>query len=340
MELTPINVRGKRRRGDAPVVALPPKPKNKSRTSRVKSREGKASGLENMPLEILERIFWMSENVNLPLSNPLIGWLLSGESTLCATLLRAFEATWSFWFGQIVERDAVTTRCYHGDPVMQSRLLEFRWANVRIILKTWHIFIQQIARNPLVVQAPFSVQHPRIWGDPDVVTNTMVEDDGYLIDTDNPSQCFWHDYAAFRKVEELGTTLFHWFVHDRNRYTFYLVHKDTRIPDALLTSPCTDEVLQKLFWLVRGGARLASDQTWETTLQAFHHAVPMTLPDSGRINLTMIRLLDSLRAFRAWPAHVRFAEITRLTNNQPDHPGMDLPGPVWLAYEYTLQKLN
>ncbi|KAI0384452.1 hypothetical protein F5Y04DRAFT_229920 [Hypomontagnella monticulosa] len=338
MELTPINVRGKRRRGDDSVVVLPPKSRKRARKTKVKSREEKASILEKMPLEILEKIFWLSGNLNLPLSSPLIGRVLSGESTLCATLLRAFEPTWSYWFNIVMERGR--NRCRHGDGLMQSRLLEFPWASVDIILKTWDIFIQRIAKNHLVVRAPMIVIHPRIWGDPEDVTNTLAEDEGVIVDSHDTGKAFWHDYDAFRKVEDLGTKNFEWFAGNFDLHTFFFVHREFRIPDVLFTSPCTDDLVKKLFWLLRAGAHLARDQTWELTLQAFHHAVPMTLPDSGQINLTMVRILDAFCAFEKWPAHVRFDEITRLTNCQPDHPGMNPPDHTWLAYEYTLRKLK
>lgn len=126
MELTPINIRGKRRRrkGDPP---LPPKSapvskkaKRERRIQRIMLKKqqkvkprSQASYLEKeLPLEIIERIFWASENVNFARSSPRIGRLLSGPGTRRYTFVHAFGPTWDVWFGCL--RSEPEMKGYHG----------------------------------------------------------------------------------------------------------------------------------------------------------------------------------------------------------------------------------
>ncbi|KAI0848471.1 hypothetical protein F5Y00DRAFT_238409 [Daldinia vernicosa] len=320
MELTPIKVRGKRRLGNEAVVATPKKKsktvgKSKLHKSR-RSRESKASYLEKIPLEILERILWYSENVNLPRSSPLIGRLLSGRSTLRETFIVAFQPTWDAWFGCVGDRND-STRPTEGNPDFQSGLLEYPWTNISFILESWDFYVRRLAKAQRSgTDQPFHFQHVRIWGDPDNPANIMAKDDSNVVDSQEASRCFFHDYAAFRAIEEHNGYYLRTFRNRSIQSTFLQVHKDTRIPDSLFTSPHSDEKIQKLFWLVRGGARLSPDQTWELTLQSFRDAVPETLPHVGKVNITMIRLLYILGAYQTWPEYVSNDETGRMYSAQ------------------------
>lgn len=46
------------------------------------------------PLEIIERIFLLSQNLNLPRASPRLGWMLSSRRTLVETALAAFGPAW------------------------------------------------------------------------------------------------------------------------------------------------------------------------------------------------------------------------------------------------------
>jgi hypothetical protein len=107
MDLTPIRVRGKRRaQGELPLAPSLKRPKDLGQKKQVRVRRPKASNIEkSMPLEVLERIFWFSENINLPRASPRLGTLLSGPSTLRETFLSAFGPTWEVWFGCIYGQD-------------------------------------------------------------------------------------------------------------------------------------------------------------------------------------------------------------------------------------------
>ncbi|KAI1504995.1 hypothetical protein F5X99DRAFT_405630 [Biscogniauxia marginata] len=314
MELTPIKVRGKRRRKDE-LIAVPvlKRPLLVRKKRPRKPRLPKASFMEKeVPLEVLERIFWLSENVNLPRASPRFGRLLSSPSTLLETFINAFGPTWDVWFGCV--RDArPNARTIHsyagweddsarfgGNPEFQSSLLEYPWASISFILNCWDHWVRRHARDR-------HFEHIKIWGDPESLdTDTLVE-------TSNSVQggrhYFFHDYNAFREVERLNQPdLVAKFRHGQEPVAWIEVHPDTRIPDHLLTGPWNEEALQKLFWLVRAGARLSPDQTWELTLQGFQNAVTNTESPTGSLNLTVLRLFDTLKAFETWPQYIGVEE--------------------------------
>lgn len=62
-------------------------------------KRGLGAPIERLPVEILERIFHFSENVNFPMSSLYIGWKLSPASFLMELIIRAFGPTWSVWLG-------------------------------------------------------------------------------------------------------------------------------------------------------------------------------------------------------------------------------------------------
>jgi hypothetical protein len=118
MELTPIKIPGKRRRKGEPPIALGTlvrKDKAKGKKQKIRRiARPKASYLEKqLPLEIMERIFWASENVNFAKSGLRIGHLLSGKFTRRETFLQAFGSTWDVWFGCVQEPN-VSLFGYHG----------------------------------------------------------------------------------------------------------------------------------------------------------------------------------------------------------------------------------
>jgi hypothetical protein len=51
----------------------------------------------------------------------------------------------------------------------------------------------------------------------------------------------------------------------KNRRTHIDVHPQTMIPDVLLSGPFDREMCDRLFWLMKAGARLSSEQTWEVS---------------------------------------------------------------------------
>jgi len=122
MTLTPIHVRGTRGKGRNKKTWHPPDPqKLKERKRQRKDRDGddaaaqgRATGakrilrervrsppalIERLPVEILERIFLLSENLGFPRSSHRIGYSLSRPSFRTALIVAAFGPTWDMWFG-------------------------------------------------------------------------------------------------------------------------------------------------------------------------------------------------------------------------------------------------
>ncbi|KAI0458445.1 hypothetical protein F5B21DRAFT_431640 [Xylaria acuta] len=319
MELTPIRVRGKRRAGGGQLVVTRPLKrlkKDRSQEKQCKGRRPKASEIErSMPLEILERIFWLSENVNFPRAGPRLGRLLSGRSTLRETFLSAFGPTWEVWFGCLNGRCAGFPAVHSyagweedadrfgGNPGFQTDLLACSWTTIDMILDCWDIWVRRHARN-------LQFQHFPLWGNPIEPSSYTGSGATVGISDIKEARCyFYHDYNAFRNIEHPSTySPEAEYRTERSPSTWIEVHRSTEIPDDLLTGPWDEGSLQKFFWLVQGGARLSSGQTWEVTREGFSNAIS----DQHAPNLTAIRLLDILGAFQKWPRYVRGEEFRKI----------------------------
>ncbi|KAH6647065.1 hypothetical protein BKA67DRAFT_425405 [Truncatella angustata] len=314
MELTPIRIPGKRRRkGEPPVVFHVPPRKDKhtaKRRKKPKVPKLKASYLEKkLPLEIMERILWMSENVNFAKSGARVGYLLSGESTRKETFVQAFGPTWDVWFGCVKNGDS-TVVSYHdwqndsarsgGSPDFQSQsaLLQYSWVDINFILDCLDSWVYRFARNRFF-------QHQKLWGDPDS-QHQLDDDSGDYGNFKSARQYFLHDYDAF--CSNLDDDL----PPPDLQPSWMEVHHETQIPDSLLTGPWDEDAMQKLFWLVRAGARLSADQTWETTLEGFHNAMANDAElKVGNVNLPVLRLLFIL-AGNHWPDYIANCELEKL----------------------------
>ncbi|KAJ8121494.1 hypothetical protein ONZ43_g2067 [Nemania bipapillata] len=317
MELTPIRVRGKRRHagGEQRRVALRPKPPDRDlRRKKQKKRLGarpkpRASDLEkSLPLEVVERIFWLSENVNFPRASLRLGRLLSSPSTLRKTFLSAFEPTWEAWFGRLPgqvagvepEGDAGP---FVGNASFQTDLLACSWTTIQLILDCRDMWVRRRARDR-------SFEYVPLWGDP--LHSSPCTGSGATIGISNIKEAryyFYHDYYAFRNVECLGAS--YWGAEYRKEddpITWIDINKSTVIPDDLITGPWDDGSLQKLFWLIQAGARLSPSQTWELTREGFCNA----LSNQNAPNLTVMRILNILGAFQDWPVHVRQEEFYKV----------------------------
>ncbi|OTB08314.1 hypothetical protein M426DRAFT_316941 [Hypoxylon sp. CI-4A] len=330
MKLTPVNTPGKRRRND--TVAIQPNKKQRVKhtsrrrdqllpQSKLSDSMKNASPLELMPLEILERIFWFSGNINLPRASHKLGRFLSGIETRHCTFIYAFRPSWDAWFG-LPALQGWTAPVLEGDPEFQSQLLQYSWVNIHFILDCWDFYVKgrfykERSLSPLIdPDGPFAfhLHHVRLWGDPIESVAVLKAENHYRINPEKASDCFWHDYSAFGQYELSPVDLDRFlrnvpsFIRSNNNsptHSFLQVHRDTRIPDELLSGPWDIADLQKLFWLVRGGASLSPDQTWELTYQGLRTAMYPDLPKKLRqCNRHVVRILMLLRAFQAWPQHL------------------------------------
>ncbi|KAK8099261.1 uncharacterized protein PG998_012502 [Apiospora kogelbergensis] len=316
MELTPIRIPGKRRKRGEPAAPSKKTKRSVTRDQTMKKQKSKskpakplASYLEReLPLEILERIFWASETANLAKASPRIGHMLSGLSTRRATFLNAFGPTWDVWFGCLKSGPGVKSYYswqedssrFGGSPEFQSALLEYSWVDVSFITECWDLWVKRHGRNRFY-------QHEKLWGNPD--TANRLDCGGGPDDSKGSTPLsgmayFLHDYDSFVAKSAHDMT----YLGDHT--SLIEVHCDTEIPEKLLTGPWDEESVKKLFWLVRAGARLSATQTWEVTLEGYHTALAEeTEPPTGRINIPVIRLLLKLGGADHWPKNVLSKEL-------------------------------
>ncbi|RYP47097.1 hypothetical protein DL769_011341 [Monosporascus sp. CRB-8-3] len=323
MELTPIHIPGKRRRKGEPPPSRKPKRSRKNDEKKVlvkasKEPSRKGSYIENMPLEILELIFLHAENVNLARASPLIGNMLSGISTRRWVFIHAFAPTWC--------REGL-----HGEnlldwdpnPAHQAALLEYSWADMRFIAECFERCVNQY---------PDIMASHDIFGDlvddeedgngngiaevaaPDEADENGAEETGAeerglekngaeesgaeKTEATAAERCFLRHYAAFRGGQRVVDTA----LLTRSDQVA-MVETNTRIPDALLAGPWDEEALKKLYWLVRAGARVQDDQTWELTYPGFRLAAEDGLSDDG-FGMSALALFKHLGVWLPWPPHV------------------------------------
>lgn len=188
-----------------------------------------------------------------------------------------------------------------------------------MILDCWDIWVRRYARN-------LAFEYFPLWGNPTRPISYMGSNDTVGISRIKESRCyFYHDYSAFRNVEHQSAyseEAEYRLAHRPN--TWIEVHRLTKIPDSLISGPWDEGSLQKFFWLVRAGARLSPDQTWEVTREGFLNAIA----DRYAPNMTAIRLLHSLGAFQDWPKYVKEEEFDKIENSKPTlnhHEDVALP---------------
>lgn len=178
--------------------------------------------------------------------------------------------------------------------------MEYSWVDVPFILECWDLWVKHHGRHRFF-------QHEKLWGDPDTESR-LADDAGGTSGAVRPARDYFaHDYDAF--LAKAGQNMS--FPGDHT--SWIEVHRDTTIPERLLTGPWDDAALQKLFWLVRAGARLAPDQTWEITLEGYRTAMATeTTPPTANVNLPVIRLLLNLGGSNHWPRFAYNAELKKL----------------------------
>ncbi|KAK1846655.1 actin cortical patch protein [Colletotrichum chrysophilum] len=315
MKLTPIRVRGKRKAASSPST---PQPAQKRRSRLPARRDTKrATPVEHMPLEILERILLFSENLNLLRCNNRIGALLSGRGTLINVIISAFHSTWDCWFG--VDRHTIKTvlkrgatdesrsfrryekfpELFPGDPEFQSSVLASSWINVNLIFEARQVWAWRFARDRWYSHTHVGPKDEE--SDQNTTISSPHDRSGGFGHFDS-RDCFEYDWALYG-LSGAKPTL-----------DFYVdVHPKTTIPDDLITGPWTLEQQRLLFWLRRGGALIQPEtQTWETLRMGLQNAVTHRNPESlnGRL-IQMLLLLDDFFPSRGlaesqslWPLDV------------------------------------
>ncbi|KAL0466669.1 hypothetical protein QR685DRAFT_103019 [Neurospora intermedia] len=355
MKLTPIKVRGRRGRKQPWQPPNPERFRRKyldddedefneetgvipsqvdkngaRRRRRVKTRKP-AALIEQLPPEILERIFSMSENLNFPRSSLRIGYMLSARTFLMQLIVDAFSPTWDMWFG-CPRKDIQSYRGYEkdgermpGNPDFQTAILSSKWFSLSLILHAQQVWIRRhgsVSRPFIHTENWLMLGPTRIELDRDLISGPRpgeIQDydmddvrdvyphhphhrlhfDGHFFDDSGaPSSsqsntkldvetCFEADWSWF-------TTILHKFDPQGVIYSlenhalrtgYWDIHPATKIPNHLLANPVASwDSVKLLYWLVRGGATLSSEQTWELTKLGYERL--MSHPDHPSTTIT------------------------------------------------------
>jgi hypothetical protein len=151
MELTPIKIKGKG--GPKKTTWKPPKPesvvpKRKRDETEEEGDEGAveppprrrfkakkpAAAIEELPTEILERIIFMSGNLNFLRSSLRVGYRFSSPSFRTELLEAAFAPTWDVWYGRgrpKVDLSILDLEPVPGDPDFQVRFVPWSYTHVQ-----------------------------------------------------------------------------------------------------------------------------------------------------------------------------------------------------------------
>jgi hypothetical protein len=137
MDLTPIRIRGRRRKHPASLLAAQLQASTKLSTQKQQRKIRKTKQavaamptLQGLPLELLEIVFLYSMNTALPRCSPTLGRKLSSSTVIMDFTMQAFFHTLDH---QTCRRDRVKT----SDPKLQSDLLACRFF-------TWDFFLKYV----------------------------------------------------------------------------------------------------------------------------------------------------------------------------------------------------
>ncbi|KJZ75793.1 hypothetical protein HIM_04950 [Hirsutella minnesotensis 3608] len=272
---TLVHVRGKRKQPSAetpkPVLELAAKKAKRTLASVMATRLHRhRPTLESLPAEILESILLYSSNFALPRASSLIGFKLSGRATLLRLFVWAFHETWHQGFGipahqhifHVPPKGEDGEMPCHGDPVLQSAMLELPWVNIDFILQAQQVWADRYARHRWY-------SHNLPWSS---ISSHHQPNHDYSggFSHFNARACFEADYQqALAEPGKVNSETMDWRARD--------VHPETRMPTELLTGPWDDEKLRRLYWLSRGGIDLDYEgqavQPWEVKVQCLENAI-------------------------------------------------------------------
>ncbi|KAK2600894.1 hypothetical protein N8I77_010395 [Diaporthe amygdali] len=301
--------------GDAELEVLPVSSTKRARKHHRKDGDARMkkgyTRLSDLPQEVLERVFIASQNLSLPLVNRELHHRLSSDSIKYQMVGAAFGSTWDAHYGidnfevssyDGWQWDAERTE---GDPQFQSAILACSWAKTPMLLSSFDVWVRQHAAGRAYFTIPQLKKErladvPRTGslydrayitndGDESASAMTMREKLGFDFDCFQryilPSSTDSKGSSGRQPLKILG---------DRLRAllgTHLEINPGTKIPASLLSGPFESddgtvdtgiEKMQRLFWLVRGGACLQEDQTWEATRTGFQQILQLVASAGAR----------------------------------------------------------
>ncbi|KFY69845.1 hypothetical protein V499_09693 [Pseudogymnoascus sp. VKM F-103] len=256
------------------------------------------TSLERLPTELLEKIFLVSLNFNLPRSSPIIGIKLSNQYIYTTTTVAIFEPTWRYNYGLLYEgggtaSDSVDGGDIPGDPELQSSLLRCQWATVFMIQqaeKAWLLTVPPKQVKQEVEGVAQARSHSPAF-DSEQLVHTETRTPAERLSGDSEPHNFDEQYAEFLRLthpeaarEEGMTTrpTFRW-------KTPHKIHPQTEIPESLLRGPWSPDMVMYLFWLTRAGATI--DYSASTNGEVARQGLDQAILDG---NLQILYLLHCL----------------------------------------------
>ncbi|KAM7208860.1 hypothetical protein V8F20_000738 [Naviculisporaceae sp. PSN 640] len=324
MAPTPIKIKGKgpRKKGWAP-----PDPSRFKEIKRQRQEEHAARKrrkrqtplIEQLPTEILEQIFLLSENLNFPRSSHRIGLSLSAPGLFLELTVGAFTPTWIIWLG--CRRHNVNSYYGHlddherfgGNPDFQSDVLACRWMNLTLLENAQQVFCRRHK-----IPAPRSPEY--VMAETDQSTTGLGSFSSELLDQDLKAlqiHCQNDDfYGEFggRKAIQAVFGLY-------GVGSYMEMHPLTRIPDHLLAGPFDNwEKIRLLFWMIRSGGHIfppssPHHQPYELTKGGYAQIVKMEDPTVANL---LLRLFFWIGAFDDWPLSLKEKKL-KAAERRLDH---------------------
>ncbi|KAG6133777.1 hypothetical protein E4U12_002607 [Claviceps purpurea] len=264
MNIEPVQAEANRQRSlsTAPDLAVDHPRSHKETTQTMASVHEKCSSrlrpsLQNLPLELLERIFLYSTNFALPRSNPLLGAKLSAKVTLLRLFMVGFHDTWDQLFGvtrhQLKKLTLRVGRRFEGDSSLQSDLLSLPWVDIDFILEAQQMWADKYARGRRYRHYEYDASATL---DQYYVKNDAL--DRYLQHIREHKEktwkfdarsCFEADYERACKIPlTLVNSIYGCCLRGSPE-----IHPLVRPPPDIVTGPWNEEKKRRLFWLVRAG---------------------------------------------------------------------------------------
>ncbi|KAJ4298552.1 hypothetical protein N0V88_003582 [Collariella sp. IMI 366227] len=257
-----------------------------------------------LPTELLERIIFMSRNLNILRSSLRISYRFSSRPFLTELVEAAFAPTWNMRFGDhraeiiLHHGDGVPPDRVPGDPDFQSEILTCPWATASLLLEAQQKWYRRSGsgQSSVLHLEPVSVppwhRHPP---------------EAPLGDAENVVPLFEKDWDAFKgscAALVAGSEDVDWTdvgLLLREKQAVYIdLHPSAKIPGRLLTGPFDWEAARTVYWLIRGRAMLGPRDTWswELTQQGYDHIMGL---GNKELALVLLMLLAKMGAFSHWP---------------------------------------
>ncbi|POS86351.1 hypothetical protein EPUL_001494, partial [Erysiphe pulchra] len=231
------------------------------------------SKLEELPTELIVRIFLDCLNLEFPRSSPILTACLSSKSVFIQTVIAVFGPTWHRWNENNNRLLVHTTN--HEDYAENAQL---QVGETILVNFNDNIYLTQV--DSLLYYGAAGYFNPD-------VKNRLKDIDTFLL---SPLEHLEYDYRGFTEITSLRDK-----IPDMSELWWETNHDfaiGVEIPSSLLSGPWTDEDIKLLFWTIKSGAELnwLNSTTGETALCGLKHAISI-----GNIRVIYLLVWKGLR---------------------------------------------